>query len=418
MKIISWNINGIKSRIKDESFEEIFKQEPDIICFQEVKSTEIPEIKGYYSYLFPSKKDAKYSGVAIYTKIEPISTRKGFGKKEFDIEGRVLRLEFENFNLYNIYSPVGGGSDEEFEFKTEFYDRLTEYLGKSNKPVIVCGDFNRISQEIDAKDVKKIIGKSGFKPNEQEWFKEILTKHVDAFRKFHDDTDKFTWWPYAWDSRAKNNGYRFDYFLVSNSFENTLTNSYILTDHMGSDHAPIVLELNSCPSCGTVNNLNNKHCYICGNKLIDYDEEIDCEEKSEIPKDKIILLDLNYTLIANSKEIKNLPLDEKIKAQEYEMDLIDLIKENYVILITASPYRCSHMILRDLKEKTGFEPNESYWNFNRQPPVLKKYWIENEVLPMHGVNTDQYLAIESNPETRRMYEKLGIKAKPKQCFFK
>ena len=100
------------------------------------------------------------------------------------------------------------------------------------------------------------------------------------------------------------------------------------------------------------------------------------------------------------------------------MDLIDLIKENYVILITASPYRCSHMILRDLKEKTGFEPNESYWNFNRQPPVLKKYWIENEVLPMHGVNTDQYLAIESNPETRRMYEKLGIKAKPKQCFFK
>ena len=120
MKIISWNINGIKSRIKDESFEEIFKQNPDIICFQEVKSTEIPEIEGYYSYLFPSKKDSKYSGVAVYTKIEPISTRKGFGKKEFDIEGRVLRLEFENFNLYNIYSPVGGGSDEEFEFKIEF----------------------------------------------------------------------------------------------------------------------------------------------------------------------------------------------------------------------------------------------------------------------------------------------------------
>ena len=102
--------------------------------------------------------------------------------------------------------------------------------------------------------------------------------------------------------------------------------------------------------------------------------------------------------------------------RKYEQELVNKIKDNYVILITASPYRRSHMILRDLKEKTGFEPNESYWNFNRQPPILKEYWMENEVLPMHGNNKDQYLAIESNPETRRMYEKLGIEAKPKQCF--
>lgn len=136
----------------------------------------------------------------------------------------------------------------------------------------------------------------------------------------------------------------------------------------------------------------------------------------EIPKDKIILLDLNYTLIANSKEIWNYPLEKKIKSQKYEMDLIELIKDNYVILITASPYKRSHKILRDIKEKTGFEPDESYWNFGGQPPQVKKYWMENEVLPQHGEDANKYLAIESNPATRRMYKKLGIEAKPKGDF--
>lgn len=400
--------------MKTGHFDEIFEQDPDILCLQEVKSAEIPEKEGYHSYLFPSKKGVNYSGVAVYTKIKPISIRRGFGKSKFDIEGRVLRLEFENFNLYNMYAPTGSGSKEDFDKKTEFYDEFTEFTQKSNKANIICGDFNRIAAEIDAKNIKNIINKSGFKPNEQEWFSEMLTKYVDAFRKFNNEGDIFTWWPYAWDSRAKNNGYRFDYFLVSNSFENTLTDSYILSDQLGSDHAPIVLELNSCPVCGTVNHQSNEYCYICGIKLIESDEEEEVrEDKLEIPKDKIILLDLNYTLIANSKEIKNMPLDEKIKSQEYEEDLIELIKNNYVILITASPYRRSHKILRDLKDKTGFEPDESYWNFNRQPPVVKKYWMENEVIPTHGENPKQYLAIESNPATRRMYKKLGIEARPK-----
>ena len=186
---------------------------------------------------------------------------------------------------------------------------------------------------------------------------------------------------------------------------------------MGSDHAPIVLELNSCPVCGTVNNNDNEFCYQCGIKIMETDEEEEVrEDKLEIPKDKIILLDLNYTLIANSKEIRTMPLDKKIKSQKYETDLINLIKDNYVILITASPYRRSHKILRDLKEKTGFEPDESFWNFGRQPPALKKYWMENEVIPQHGEEGDKYLAIESNPATRRMYKKLGIEAKPKTDF--
>ena len=417
MKIISWNVNGLKSIIDKGFLEEIIAQDPDILCLQEVKSTEIPEIENYISYNYPASELVNLYGTAIYTKVEPLSVRKGFGDKEFDAEGRVIRMEFENFYLYNVYCPSGASSQKRLDRKFRFYDEFTEYVYKSNKPSIICGDFNRISAEIDAKNPKNIKGKSGFLPEEQEWFKEVLTKYVDAFRKFHKDGDNFTWWPNRKGYREDNKGYRFDYFLVSNTFENTLTDSYILKDQMGSDHAPIVLELNSCPVCGTVNNNDNEFCYQCGIKIMETDEEEEVrEDKLEIPKDKIILLDLNYTLIANSKEIRTMPLDKKIKSQKYETDLINLIKDNYVILITASPYRRSYKILRDIKEKTGFEPDESFWNFGRQPPALKKYWMENEVIPQHGDDGDKYLAIESNPATRRMYKKLGIEARPKGDF--
>ena len=169
-----------------------------------------------------------------------------------------------------------------------------------------------------------------------------------------------------------------------------------------------------CPVCNAVNNVENEFCYQCGIQLIENNfEDVVSEIKLKIPQDKIILLDLNYTLIANSKEIRMMPLDEKIKNQEYEMELIDLIKDDYVILITASPYKRSHRILRDIKEKTGFVPDESYWNFGAQPPQVKKYWMENEVILQHGLDPNKYLAIESNPATRRMYNKLGIEARPK-----
>ncbi len=423
MKIISWNICGIGTRNEKGLLDKLLDEDPDILCLQEIKKQEIPEKEGYIAYKNSSEVLSNY-GTAIYTKIEPISVKMGFkgtkfADKELDREGRVIRMEFEHFYLYNIYAPTGSGSDEEFERKTRFYDKLTKYVSESNKPSIICGDFNRISKEIDAKNITDSIKKSGFAPIEQEWFGEILVKYVDAFREFNQEGGNYTWF-WSDDYFEENNGFRFDYFLVSNSYKKTITDSYILTDDFGSDHAPIVLELNSCPSCGTVNNLSNELCFYCGGKLKKEDEEeIFCEEKLEIPKDKIILLDLNYTLISNSDEIWDYPLDKKIKSQQYEIDLINLIKENYVILITASPYERSYNILRDIKEKTGFEPDESYWNFhrfNRQAPKLKEYWMENEILPMHGDNPDQYLAIESNPKTRDMYDELGIEAKPKQYF--
>ena len=416
MKIISWNVFGINARMKDGSLDKIIEQNPDVLCLQEIKTQEIPEIEGYIAYKNSSEVLGNY-GTAIYTKIEPVSVSNKFDK-EFDREGRVIKMEFEGFYLYNVYAPTGSGSDEMFERKTRFFDKLEKNLSKSNKPSIVCGDFNRISKEIDGKNPENLKD-SGFAPVEQEWFRNILTKYVDAFREFNQEGGNYTWF-WSDDFYQENRGFRFDYFLVSNSYKKTITDSYILTDDFGSDHAPIGLELNSCPSCGTINSLSNELCFYCGGKLKeDNEEEIVCDEKLEIPKEKIILLDLNYTLISNSDEIWNYPLDKKIKSQQYEIDLINLIKDNYVILITASPYERSHKILRDIKEKTGFEPNESYWNFhrfNRQAPKLKEFWMKNEVLPMHGDNPEQYLAIESNSRTRQMYGELGIEAKPKQCF--
>ena len=270
---------------------------------------------------------------------------------------------------------------------------------------------------MDSKRPELMKNKSGFMPEEQEWFKEILTEYIDAFRQFHPEGDNYTWWQNK-KLKAENKGIRLDYFLVSKTLGKTLNDCYILKEQTEYDHAPIVLDISYCQVCGSLNKSTNDFCDKCGINLSieDDEEEIVSDDKIKIPKEKIILLDLNYTLISNSKEIWNYPLEKKIKSQQYEMDLIKLIEDNYVILITASPYKRSHKILRDIKEKTGFEPDESYWNFGGQPPQVKKYWMENEVIPQHGDDMDKYLAIESNPNTRSMYKKLGIEARPKGDF--
>ncbi len=417
MKIISWNVNGIKSTYQSGDLQELVKKEsPDILCIQEIKTVEVPELDGYTLYSYPCSKMSNVYGTAIYSKVESLSVNKGIDDEEFDSEGRVINLEFENFNLYDVYVPSGAKDKEHLIRKYRFYDEFTKLFKKSKKPVIVCGDFNRIASEMDAKRPELMKNKSGFMPEEQEWFNDILTDYLDAFRYFHKEGDNYSWWANK-KLRAENKGLRLDYFLVSKSIRKTLNDSYILKDQLGSDHVPIVLDINYCQVCGKLNKQGNEFYDSCGIKLVfDDSEEESSEDKLKIPKDKIILLDLNYTLIANSKEIWNYPLEKKIKSQMYEFDLIELIKDNYVILITASPYKRSHKILRDIKEKTGFEPDESYWNFGGQPPQVKKYWMENEVIPQHGNDVEKYLAIESNPATRRMYKKLGIEAKPKGDF--
>ena len=172
-----------------------------------------------------------------------------------------------------------------------------------------------------------------------------------------------------------------------------------------------------CPACATENNKNEEYCLNCGQKLSeDITKDENPAEKLEIPKDKIILLDLNYTLISNSWAIRYEKLPEKIYKRQYEHRLIELIKNNYVILITASPDMTSYDSLKHIEDNTDLKIAESYWNFGKRPPALKKYWLENAVLKEHGNDHEKYLAIESNPKTREMYAKFGIEARPKSDF--
>lgn len=176
-------------------------------------------------------------------------------------------------------------------------------------------------------------------------------------------------------------------------------------------------EYNICPACNTKNNINEEYCLNCGQKLIETNQkEIVAIEKLEIPKDKIILLDLNYTLISNSWDIRYDRLPQKIYNRKYEHELVELIKDNYVILITASPYETSFDSLKHIQENTELQINESYWNFRKRPPELKRYWMKKAVIPTHGDDPNKYLAIESNKNTRAMYKKLGIEARPKSDF--
>ena len=173
-----------------------------------------------------------------------------------------------------------------------------------------------------------------------------------------------------------------------------------------------------CPACHKENSMKEKYCLDCGQKLIyDDEKEIILENKLDIPKDKIILLDLNYTLISNSWPIRHDEYPGKILNRQYEHELVNKIKDNYVILITASPDYTAADSLKHIEENTDLRIAESYWNFgNQRPPALKEYWLKKEVFPKHGNDSSKYLAIESNEDTREMYAKYGIEARPKLDF--
>ena len=178
-------------------------------------------------------------------------------------------------------------------------------------------------------------------------------------------------------------------------------------------------EYTICPACKTKNNVEEKHCLNCGQKLIEEEEkeEIILEDKLEIPKDKIILLDLNYTLISNSWAIRHDEYPDKIFNRQYEQELVNKIKDNYVILITASPDYSASDSLKHIEENADLKIAESYWNVgNQRPPELKEYWLKKEVFPKHGDAPSKYLAIESNEDTREMYARYGIEARPKWDF--
>jgi exodeoxyribonuclease III len=254
MKIISWNTNGLRATYKQGFFEPLFdKYKPDILCLQEVKSeleqlpNELQNFRDYYLSISPCRIRKGYSGVAIYSNIEPISTKPGFGVEEFDAEGRVVVSEYEDFFLITGYFPNGGGGPERLKYKLRFYDAFLIYIEKlkKKKPVIFCGDVNTAHTEIDLARPKENKENTGFLPIERAWMDKLVKKGwIDIYRTMNpDEKDVYTYWDQKTKARERNVGWRIDYFFCSPEIFERIKTFKTLTEYYGSDHCPILIEL-------------------------------------------------------------------------------------------------------------------------------------------------------------------------------
>jgi exodeoxyribonuclease-3 len=250
MKIISWNVNGLRAVYK-RNFVKLLKDiNADIVCLQEIKiqKEHLPRnlihIKNYYSYFnFAEKKG--YSGVAVYTKQRPLKTEYALGIKKFDSEGRIIRLEYLDFILINIYMPHGGRQKENLGYKLDVYKYLLNYLKQiKNKRVVLIGDFNVAHQEIDLARPKYNQNNIMFTATERKNIDRIIKLgFTDAFRKFHKEGGQYTWWPYFANARERNLGWRIDYIFASKSLTPKLKDAFILQKAKGSDHCPAGMDI-------------------------------------------------------------------------------------------------------------------------------------------------------------------------------
>ena len=248
MKLISWNVNGIRAAY-NKGFNDFFdKEDADIFCIQETKMQEGQldlTKEGYYVCLNSAEKKG-YSGTAIWTKEKPISVRYGIDIEEHDKEGRVITLEFEKFFMVTVYTPNAKRELERLEYRVKWEEDFRNYLEslRKIKPVIFCGDLNVAHKELDVKNDKANRGQAGFTDEERREFNNLLDlKYIDTFRKFYPDEERFTWWSYFGKAREKNVGWRIDYFIVSDELENNLKDARIYDEIMGSDHCPVGIEI-------------------------------------------------------------------------------------------------------------------------------------------------------------------------------
>lgn len=248
MKIISWNVNGIRAALQKGFMNFVTEQSPDILCIQETKAQEdqvqlhMPE---YHQYWHSADKKG-YSGTLTLSKKKPLSVQRGMGTFFDDTEGRVLTLEFDEFFLVNTYVPNAQPELARIGFKQTWNTALEQFLTylKTMKPVILCGDLNVAHQEIDLARPKPNIGNPGFSNEERGDFSRLLeTGFIDIWREQHPDEIKYSWWSYRANARANNVGWRIDYFAVSKGFEEKIMTSEILCDVMGSDHCPVQIKI-------------------------------------------------------------------------------------------------------------------------------------------------------------------------------
>ena len=252
LKLISWNVNGIRAAYKKGFLDWFSRENPDILCLQETKAhpdqliDELKSVNGYQSH-FSSAEKKGYSGVVIYTKPKPVKVSNGIGIKKFDSEGRFIITEFKEFTLFNIYFPNGKASKERLKYKMDFYEDFLKHckkLIKQNKKIVICGDVNTAHKEIDLARPKENEKISGFLPQEREWIDKFLDAgFIDTFRLFNKEPENYTWWDMMTRARDRNVGWRIDYFYVTENLKKNVKSASILSDVMGSDHCPIQLDL-------------------------------------------------------------------------------------------------------------------------------------------------------------------------------
>ena len=248
MKIVSWNVNGLRSGF-DELTKFIRTENPDVVCLQEIKIAEddltekIKNIPGYLSYWHCAQKRG-YSGVAIYSKIKPRNIQIGIGQKKFDDEGRLIGADFGDFKLLNLYFPHSSRDLARLDFKLKFNKEFFNFVKAYDNNLIICGDLNVAHHDIDLARPKDNRKNAGFTPDEREWMDRFLSLDlVDTFRKCHPEVQKFTWWSNRKGVRERNIGWRIDYFLVASSLFGCVEDSLMFTKTLGSDHCPIELKI-------------------------------------------------------------------------------------------------------------------------------------------------------------------------------
>ncbi len=254
LKIISYNVNGIRAAIQKGFTQWLADQKADVICIQELKAdfeqVDTQEIEQLgYSVHWHSAQKKGYSGVAIFTKLKPIHIEIGCGIEKYDFEGRVIRLDFDQFSVMSVYMPSGSSGEERQAFKMEWLADFQDYIQGLRQAIpnlIISGDYNICHRAIDIHNPKGNANSSGFLPEERDWMESFIQSgFIDTFRHINPETaHAYSWWSYRAGARGKNLGWRIDYHLASEALKDRIANAYILPDAMHSDHCPIVLELN------------------------------------------------------------------------------------------------------------------------------------------------------------------------------
>lgn len=253
MKIISYNVNGIRAAIKKGLYDWIKRENPDVVCIQELKArqeqVDITELEamGFHHYWMSAEK-AGYSGVAIFSKIKPKHVEYGCGITKYDFEGRIIRADYAGASIICMYMPSGTSGDERQAFKMAWLSDFQEYINNLKKTIpnlIIVGDYNIAHEEIDIHNPKGNKKNSGFLPEERDWLTSFLsTGFVDSFRKIHKEPDKYSWWTYRFNARKNNKGWRIDYQMVTDSLTEKIVDADVLNEAFHSDHCPTYLEIN------------------------------------------------------------------------------------------------------------------------------------------------------------------------------